>query len=192
MNPKIKEILEYISQATMSITNVRINPRYVEKVTYKHSKEDTLKSDSLTENVTLFEYDILHKESTDKRFRVEIYKIPSKSFWWPLDWRNDTSKYITRVTISLPPTQYSYSSKHLETIEYCSWLDEGTLEIQKNMFKYLELKNKEAEIAEENQKYEDYIKDIKKTINVSVNRDNKLNDILEEENESQIHPGRWS
>jgi hypothetical protein len=53
------------------------------------------------------------------------------------------------------------------------------------MFKYLELKNKEAEIAEENQKYEDYIKDIKKTISVSVTRDNKLNDILEEENESQ-------
>jgi hypothetical protein len=182
MNPKIKEILEYISQATMSITNVRIKPRYVEKVTYKHSKtgEDTIKSDSSFENVTLFEYDIPHKESTDKRFRVEIYKIPSKSFW-----RNDTSKYITRVTISLPPTQYSYSSKHLETIEYCSWLDEGTLEIQKNMFKYLELKSKEAEIAEENQKYEDYIKDIKKTINVSVTRDNKLNDILEEENENQ-------
>jgi len=182
MNPKIKEILEYISQATMSITDVRIKPREVEKVTYKHSKtgEDTLKSSSLTENVTRFEYDIPYKESTDKRFRVEIYKIPSKSFW-----RNDTSKYITKVTISNPPDRYSYSSKHLETIEYCSWLDEGTLEIQKNMFKYLELKNKEAEIAEENQKYEDYIKDIKKTINVSVTRDNKLNDILEEENESQ-------
>jgi hypothetical protein len=182
MNPKIKEILEYISQATMSITDVRIKPREMEEVTYKHSKtgEDTLKSSSLTENVTRFEYDIPYKESTDKRFRVEIYKIPSKNFW-----RNDTSKYITKVTISNPPDRYSYSSKHLETIEYCSWLDEGTLEIQKNMFKYLELKNKEAEIAEENQKYEDYIKDIKKTINVSVTRDNKLNDILEEENESQ-------
>jgi len=182
MNPKIKEILEYTSQATMSITNVRIKPRSVEKVTYKHSKtgEDTLKSDSSFENITLFEYDIPYKESNDKRFRIEIYKIPSKSFWG-----NDTSKYITRVTISNPPDRYSYSNKNLETLEYCSWLDEGTLEIQKNMFKYLELKNKEAEIAEENQKYEDYIKDIKKTINVSVTRDNKLNDILEEENESQ-------
>lgn len=182
MNPKIKEILEYTSQATMSITNVRIKPRSVDKVTYKHSKtgEDTIKSDSSFENITVFQYDIPHKETTDKRFRVSIYKVPSKSFWG-----NDTSKYITMVEISLPPSQYSYSTKHLETIEYCSWLDEGTLEIQKNMFKYLELKNKEAEIAEENQKYEDYIKDIKKTINISVTRDNKLNDILEEENESQ-------
>ena len=182
MNPKIKEILEYTSQATMSITNVRIKPREVEKVTYKHSKtgEDTIKSDSSFENITLFQYDIPPKETTDKRFGIDIYKVPSKSFWG-----NDTSKYITKVTISNPPDRYSYSNKNLETLEYCSWLDEGTLEIQKNMFKYLELKNKEAEIAEENQKYEDYIKDIKKTINVSVTRDNKLNDILEEENESK-------
>ena len=183
MNTKVKELLEYISQSTMSMTNVRIRPKQLEKVTYKHSKtgEDTIKSDSLIENITLFQYDIPPKETTDKRFKVSIYKVPSKSFWG-----NDTSKYITMVEINLPPTQYSYSNKHLETIEYCSWLDEGTLEIQKNMYKYLELKNSEAEINEENQKYEDYIKDIKKTINISVARDNKLNNILEEKDESQI------
>jgi hypothetical protein len=69
--------------------------------------------------------------------------------------------------------------KSLETIEYCSWLDEGILEIQKGMFNYLE-----DQINEQNQKYEDYIKDIKKTINVSISRENKLNNILEEDNES--------
>jgi hypothetical protein len=187
MNPKIKEILEYIAQATMSLkigaglTDVKIKQRELEKVTYKHSKtgEETIKSGTLNENITRFEYDIPPKENTDKRFKVEIYKIPNISFWG-----KDISKYITFVEISLPPNN-SYSSRTLETIQYCSWLDEGTLEIQKNMFKYLELKNREAEIAEENKKYEDYIKDIKKTINVSVARDNKLNDILEEENESQ-------
>jgi len=183
MNPKIKEILEYTAQATMSLsigaglTDVRIKPKDVEKVTYKHSRTG---EDTINGNITLFLYDIPPKETTDKRFSVDIYKIPSKNFWG-----NDNSKYITKVTISNPPDRYSYSNKKIETIEYCSWLDEGTLEIQKNMFKYLELKNREAEIAEENQKYEDYIKDIKKTINVSVTRDNKINDILEEENESQ-------
>ena len=182
MKTKIKELLEYISQSTMSITSTRIKPRQVEKVTYKHPKtgEDTIKSDSLHVNITQYEYDIPYKESTDKRFRVEIYKVPSQSFWG-----KDTSKYITRISISLPPNSYSFSSRHIETIEYLSWLDTDTYDIQKGMFTYLELKNTEAEIAEENQKYEDYIKDIKKTINVSITRDNKLNNILEEENESQ-------
>jgi len=179
MNPKVKELLQYISQSTMSITEARIKPGIVEKVTFTHAKtsEETIKN--TFGNIIKYEYDIPNKETTDKRFRINIYKIPNKNFWG-----NDTSKYITQVIISLPPSGF-YSSKHLETIVYCSWLDEGTLEIQKAMFKYLELKNTEAEIAEENQKYEDYIKDIKKTINVSISRDNKINNILEEENESQ-------
>ena len=67
MKTKIKELLEYISQSTMSITNNRIKPRQVEKVTYKHPKtgEDTIKSDSLHVNITQYEYDIPYKESTD-------------------------------------------------------------------------------------------------------------------------------
>lgn len=174
MNSKVKEILEYISQATMSINNVRIKPRHEEKVTYKHSRSG---EDTINGNITLFLYDIPPKETTDKRFSVDIYKIQRKKFW-------GNEKYITKVTISNPPDRYSpYSNKNLETIQYCSWLDEDTLQIQKSMFEYLELKNREAEITEENKKYEDYIKDIKKTINVSVSRNNKLNDILE--NESQ-------
>lgn len=177
MNPKVKELLQYISQSTMSITDARFKPRIVEKVTFTHSKtsEETIKN--AFGDIINYEYDIPNKDATDKRFRINIYKISSKNFWG-----NDTSKYITQVTISLPPGSWGYS--HLETIVYCSWLDEGTLEIQKGMFNYLELKNTETEIAEENQKYEEYIKDIKKTISVSISRDNKLNNILEQESQS--------
>ena len=161
----------------MSITNARIRPKQVEKVTYTHpqTSQETIKN----ENITQYEYDIPNKEPGDKRFKVEIYKVPSQSFWG-----KDTSKYVTKILISLPPSYSHY--RHIETIKYCSWLDTDTYDIQKNMFNYLELKNSEAEINEENQKYEDYIKDIKKTINISIARDNKLNNILEEKDESQI------
>ena len=175
MKTKVKELLEYISQSTMSMTNARIRPKELDKVTYTNPQTS---QETINSNITYFEYNIPNKEVSDKRFKVEIYKVHNKSFWG-----KDTSKYITKILISLP-SNYS-SARHIETIEYCSWLDTDTYDIQKGMFNYLELKNSEAEINEENQKYEDYIKDIKKTINISIARDNKLNNILEEKDESQ-------
>jgi nicotinamidase-related amidase len=176
---KTKELLEYVSQSIMSISNESrwAKPRDVSKIEYKHrlTSEEKLEGD-----ITTFEIDIPQKDEMNFKYKIEISKIPYKSFWG-----NDVSKYVTKLSIYNRPTGYSYSQSHIETLTYLSWLDTDTAEIQKNIFKYLELKNIEQETEEKNKKFNGYIKDIKKTISVSVTRDNKLNDILEEENESQ-------
>jgi hypothetical protein len=174
---KTKELLEYVSQSIMSISNDSrwARPIQTTKIGFTHrlTTEDAIEGD-----ITTFEIDITQKDEMNFKYRIEISKIPYKSFWG-----SDVSKYVTKLSIYNKPSKYSYSDSRIETLTYLSWIDLDTAEIQKNVFKYLELKNIEQENEEKNKKFNKYIQDIKSTISVSVARDNKLNDILEENDE---------
>jgi hypothetical protein len=173
MNDKLTELLTSVYQSVISDETRWHKPSKVSTVKYKEPGFDGKFEDEYP-NKTQYEFEIAN-ENMKFRFNVCISKIESVGFFG-----QDKSKYVTSIEVRNNPGKYQYSTSHIETFWFLSWRDDS-LSLQKKIFDYLEQNHIIKSKKDEEEKYETYIGDIKKTITKSGLRDDKLDELLSEQ-----------
>jgi len=170
MKEKLKGLLTTVYQSVVSFDeNQWIKPEKVSSFKYfpPNDSECTLEGD-----ITLYEFEI-SKAVMEYKFYIKVYKRKETSFWG-----KDISKYVTRIGI-VKDYRTSYSSREIDTLWFLSWVDDS-LNIQKDIFNFLEKRNIELSEKETLGKYETYIDQLKKTISKAASRDVKIDNLLED------------
>ena len=167
-NEKLKDLLATVYQSVISFDENRwIKPDKISSVKYihPHHSESTFEG-----GIVKYSFDI-RKDDMQFKFHVDIYKKEETSFWG-----NESNKYLTKIIIS---NDNSYSSRDLESIYFISWFDESK-SVQKDIFDFLEKRNKYFSEKELNDKYTNYITQLKKTVSKAATRDDRIDGILED------------
>ncbi len=148
--------------------------------TYDFNKKSEVKIDAECKK-----YEFIINQTSDSKsmkftFRVCITKINRTSGFWK---KIDNSRYITHIRVMGQPNTYSSVSElesyYLDTDEVIS---SSTRELQSKMFILLESAHLKKQNEKENEKIESYIDEIKKSVDKSLVRDEKIDNILDKVN----------
>jgi hypothetical protein len=168
-NEKLKDLLATVYQSVISFDEDRwIKPDRISSFKYIHPHH----SESTFEGVGIVKYSFeIRKNDMQFKFHVDICKKEETSFWG-----NESDKYLTKIIIS---NDNSYSSRDLESLYFISWFDDSK-SVQKDIFDFLEKRNKYFSEKELNDKYTNYITQLKKTVSKAATRDDRIDGILED------------
>jgi len=170
MKEKLKDLLTTVYQSVVSFDESQwIKPEKVSSFKYFHPHESEC---TLEGNITLYDFEI-SKTDMQYKFYIKVCKKEETSFW-----SKDRSKYVTRIGI-VKDFRTSYSSREIDTFWFLSWVDDS-LNIQKDIFNFLEKRNIELSEKEILGKYETYIGQLKKTVSKAASRDVKIDNLLED------------
>ena len=165
------DLLKTIYNATISLPiKKRINPEYKksEIISYYYSSNEPYCK--LSEKVTYFNYILPRTDNMKFRYDIELYKTEeSKLFGFVIK----KARYILRVQIS-EPTNYSKNFKN----EYFFDSDVTKTPLVKDIFNFLMDRNIELVNLEQSEKFELYVNDLNKSVDVSITREETLNKIL--------------
>lgn len=166
-NEKAKEMISIVYNSVIGIDG--FTTEEMESIKYKID-DKTFEIKKYDKNIKRYSFDISNPEMK-LTFKVLISKVPNSFFG------RDKSKYITNIRIHDKPSHYSYSSSLKEEFWMLSWLDD-TLDIQKKLFNTIESKIISIESKKENDRYNQYITELKKSVDKVASRDDKINDIF--------------
>lgn len=172
MNDKLTELLTSVYQSVISDENSWHKPRTISCLKFKDDGVDKKIEREYT-NCKEYEFYI---SSSDMRFKFNVSISKMEEFGL---FGKDKSRYVTSIEVCNNPSKYQYSSSSIETFWFLSWKD-NSLNLQKKIFDYLEENHSIKSKKDKDEKYENYISDIKKTITKSGLRDDKLDELLSE------------
>jgi len=167
-NEKLKDLLTTVYQSVISFEDdMWIRPDNISSIKYIHPQY----SESTFEGrIVKYSFDIRKKDMQFK-FHVDIFKKAETSLWG-----YESDKYLTKMIIS---HDTNYYTREVDSFYFISWVDESK-SIQKDIFDFLEKRNKYFSEKELNDKYDNYITQLKKTVSKAATRDGKIDDILED------------
>lgn len=166
------DLLKTIYNATISLPiKQRINPEDKKSaiISYYYSSNEPYCK--LSEKVTYFNYRLPKTGNMKYKYDIELYKTEeSKIFGFVIN----KGRYILRVQIS-EPTNYSTNFRN----EYFFDSDVIKTPLVKDIFNFLMNRNIELTNLEQSEKFELYVNDLNKSVDVSIIREETLNKILE-------------
>ena len=166
------DLLKTIYNSTISLPiKQRINPEDKKSaiISYYYSSNEPYCK--LSEKVTYFSYNLPKTGDMKYKYNIELYKTePSKLFGFVIN----KGRYILRVQIS-EPTNYSANFRN----EYFFDTDVTKTPLVKDIFNFLMDRNIELTNLEQSEKFELYVNDLNKSVDVSIIREETLNKILE-------------
>jgi hypothetical protein len=130
-------------------------------------------------------YEFLIDRTSDNKamifnFKIRITKIKRTSGFWK---KVDSSRYITHIKILSQPSTYSNGSElesyFLDTDKILSSRYPDTTKIQSQIFNLLESEYNRKKSLKDNEKIDGFINEIKKSVDQSLVRDEKINNILD-------------